>query len=389
MAKLKVKQPPVPPQGEEGLEEGLLVEAENPFEQKVAEFHQKFGADAENFKLIVDKWNVNTKKWESAQRYDFDGFDMFVVREVFGPGRYRARFFDGNWKYIKGSTAAEFSFAEEVAPKAAAPAPDDMLKNPIVALLLKQSQDSAAKDRELLLAMLNRPQPTSTVNEAFDMLTKLKNMEPKEGSPLKGIQEALTLMEMMKKLNPEKSGDGGSLISEVMEAVKVLTEAKRAGAFPQLPGRAPLTTAPPPGRIVHMDPNQAPPASQTPEERFGKWAPVMRELALHFPKFEAAAKQNASPEEWADYLLDTLEKTVLPLMLPIVREDRKVPFFVKDETLQDMVLEGLIVKAREPETVKKISGIWPDLAPFEAWVHGVLELAIKELESEAEAAATS
>jgi len=338
-------------EGDEGVE-GLLDRPDADAE-KLSEFMQLFGG--KEYKVRVEEFNNEEKIWLHLDTFPVDGFEPFETCKRFGPGRYRLTFLNDKGRYVKGGQPQIRIGGKALAAIAAsAPASQDAnpLNNPIVMMMLAQANENAKANAELVRAILLRPEPAkSTTNEVMDLLIKLKAMDPKEtkDDTMKKLSEAL-MMKMIEKGMDGGDGDGGGgLLSEIKDAMPIIKEVLAA----RLPQRAP---APRPTQI------SAPP-SEVPAVN-----PLIEALRPYLAIFKAKAEKNADKERAANFLLDELDESVIPLI--------KLHVPLAAMASDAAVMESLISRAKDPAQVETLFSACPELVPHKEWIVSVIAQAV-------------
>lgn len=354
---------------EEMIEETLVLE-DDALQAKIAEFQEAFGG--QEYKYSVDKWMDDVKRWAGADRYPLDNFDPFLVREQFGGGRYRARLFDGSGKYVKGGGYVEFYLAPVPKKDKEPERKEAGAESMILTILLEQNKALLNQQTEMIRAMsAPKTEAATPMKELVETLARLKTLEPRDReSGFDNISKMAGVFKTLQDLFDRGGrGDGGSSwLGDLKEAAGLLKP-----ILQEMSARRGAPAAPAPA-IAHVE--------GAPMIQANKWTPVMEVLASHLPKFEEAAKRKEPVREWAEFLLEILEKQVLPLMVPIVREERSVPKFVKDDVVEDGIVDYLMEQAKEPDTIARVCDFWPTLSSHAAWVQEVVTEAGRVLEKE-------
>lgn len=373
MAK-RIQLPPEPPslivpltkmQGDESEEspEGQELPPDED-DNKLAEFLQFFGG--KEYKVRVEEFDKAEKVWLHLDTFPVDDFEPYETCKRFGPGRYRLTFLNDKGKYVRGGQPQIRIGGRALPAVAAAPASVEQnpLANPIVAMMLAQANENAKANRELLQALLTRPEaPKSTTNEVMDLLLKLKAMDPKEpkgDDTMKKLMEALTMKMIERGMEGGEGGGEGGIMSEIKDALPILKEILAAKA----PQRAGLVPAP------------ARPAAQitnTPTPEATAVNPLIEALKPYLAIFKSKAEKNADKERAAQFLLDELDETVIPL----IKTHVPIAALASDAA----VMDSLLSRAKDPAQVEALFTACPELVPHREWITAVIAQAVVILET--------
>jgi hypothetical protein len=304
-----------------------------------------------------------------------EGFDHFILRDKFGPGKYRGRLFDNAYHYVKQGGPIEFEFTAPLPTAAKEEKEADPLQSPIVALMIESAKNQNAMLMEILKSALPAQAQASAGKGAeiitlIEALHKLNSLSPKD-TGIKSIEDSLRLTKLIRDSfdegGKEKEGSVLSEIRELLELAPVLKEqfGKSLPGGNISPGALTPTPAAPARRFFARNPE--------PTEN-GKKHPLWDAIAPHIPEFEEAARTNQPAAKWADYFLELLEEKIMPVLLPLVQEEYKsAPLTITEDTIYD----NLIDRASKPEEVAKLFEWAPALAPYESWVRAVIEEAVR------------
>lgn len=342
---------------------------------RIGEFQSTFSG--KGFKVYVDKWNEVERKWKMADRFPLDGFDHFIVRDRFGPGRYRGRLMDANYKYIKQGGSLEFDFEAVLNPPAEKePEKPSAIMDPGVQMMIESMKSQNMMMMEIIKVALPaqiQSQPAGATGKAdllmtIEALAKLSALGPKD-TGLKSIEDSLRLTKLIRESFSD-GDDKGGIVSELKEALALVPMLKERMGLPAPSAPIPATGG---TQIVPVAPTRKFYARnpEMPEN------PVLEKIAPYIPQFEQAARTDQSLEKWADYLLEVLDRDLMPALVPYVRKVKSVPAFYSDDKLQDMIYDGLIEAAGNAEEVNKIFEFAPTLRPYENWVRGVITEAVR------------
>lgn len=358
---------------EEGPDEKEILELEGVGEETpedkeareieswTADFQAKFSE--EPVKVSVEKFRDS--EWLICKKYPLASFDPEIIRKEWGPGRYRARLLDQRYHYIKG-TSNTFEFAEPAGAIAPAPAPENPLENPVIALMLKSMESNQAMLVNLMQAMVTggaAKAPERPLNEIVDVMSKLHQMAPKD-KPMDSFKEMLTSWKLVQEVTGSKDSESkGGLMSEVREFLELAPLLKE-----QLPT---IKSMLPPGPV------QSSPAPASPVQEKKEMDPLTIKIISLVPKFVEAARTDSSIEEWGDYLLAYFESDIVPLLLPQLKAQYKA--LVQNE---DDVYDIVIRLAKDPAERETIYKRIVPLAPYKDWCNRVIDEAIRLCETE-------
>lgn len=336
----------------------------------LSEFQGRFSE--QSVKVSIEKYEEG--EWTICKKYPLAGFNPEGVRDEFGGGRYRATLFDPKGKYIKEGRhefrfATPIKVAEEKGPERINP-----LQDPIVVMMLQTQKENTAMMVELMKSLVsgNAQQPKGndlmTVVEAMKVMGALT---PKD-SGMKNMQETISFLATAKDLfgGEGKGEKEGGIFSDIKEFLGVWPEIKES--LPQLKSQAPAPVTTiienPTGRTKDM-----------PKD------PLSQKIIAVIPTFLKAAQANAPIDQWSDYLGDVIEKEIMPILVPMMKEKYK---FMPVEITEDTVYDGLIKRAKDPAEREIVFKQIPPLEPYREWVNKVIDETIKQFEAdEAEQAA--
>jgi len=354
------------------IEEPTQEEIEN--EEKRGEFLAQFAG--KDYKIIIERYNVENGELEICDRVKLDGFDPFLSVKRYGSGRYRLSLRDNGGKYVKGGNQ-EVHIAKPLEGDIQKPE-ENALTNPIVQLMLENAKSDKMQMMELMKtvmsAMTQRPPDPPrgpTLNELVESLSKLKGLTPQSEDKLKGVREILGLMSDVKNLIPEaEKASSGGVLSELGDAVKI---AKELGIM-----RTPHM--PQPGTVMIPRPQDTavnPPAFEAPKE--DEMTPnkdsnsIAESIQKYIPIFEGWAKRNYDPGEASIFLVDELDNEIVPAIQSYYGKTFGMPPSV------DTIYSNLIEKSKEPVEIEKIFQFAPALAPYREWCGRVIVEAVAVL----------
>lgn len=353
------------------VEQEVETTREEREEEREAEINEWLGDFQAKFtdqpvKILVEKFEDG--EWSICRKYPLGTFEHESVRDEFGGGRYRATLFDNHGKYIKDGRNY-FKFAAPVAPKPVETKAANPLENPIVLMMLKSHEENAKNMLQLTQAMItaNSSKSTGTLPELIEAMHKMQNMAPKSEKPMESFKDALGIMKLVKEVSGDSDKeDKGGLLSELKDFLELWPTAKDALANlkPQTlpaPAALPVSTAPVPA-----------PGGPDPMQD-----PLTQKLVSIIPNFVNAAKSSAPIEDWADYLLDTLETEFMPILLP--RLKKQYGPLIKDE---DDVFDLIVRYAKDPAYRASMYEQVKPLAPYKPWCDLVIDKAIALTEEE-------
>jgi hypothetical protein len=275
--------------------------------------------------VTVNRVNEQGKE-ELCDRYPAREFDLFSIRERFGPGTYWIYGRDGKQLYKKGrvifsQTVDELRGRRGASASSAAPAADPL------ASMREMYDRQAQRDRDMMQMFLqamsgNRSGP-SDIQAVFDMASKLASLNKRESSD--PIEQLLRL----RKLEKELGGDGGGDSSALVEL-----------------GRAFLDKLPAPASTAGND--QAPAAG---DQSNMLSMMIRRALAARLPMLIAGAQRDTDAGVYAQLVLDQVPEIYLgPLLEQLQKPDwfnllvqidgRVVPLQAWFEQLRAAILEA-------------------------------------------------
>lgn len=330
---------------------------------KLAEFLQFFGG--KEYKVRAEEYDKEEKTWLHLDTFPVDGFDPYETCKRYGPGRYRLTFLNDKGKYVKGGQPQiRIGGARAILSSPTAPGQDNPLNNPIVAMMLAQANENAKANAELVRAILMRPEPVkSTTNEVMDLLIKLKAMDPKEpkaDESMKKLMEALTMKMIERGMDGTDGGGEGGIMSEIKDALPILKEILAA----KNPQRAGIQAPP---RVLTAT------ATPTPTSEAPTVNALIEALKPYITIFKAKAEKNIDKERAAQFLLDELDDSVIPLI------KKHVPLAAM--ATDDAVMDSLVSRAKDPLEVENLFTACPELAPFKEWIVAVIAEAVRILET--------
>lgn len=357
--KVHIEDDDTPEQEQESV--GLHKALQPPDEDadRLAEFLKLFGG--KEYKVRIHKFDDVNKSWSYVDTLLVDGFDPYVMCKSYGPGRYRMTFLSDSGGYVKGGQP-QIRIAEVAKPaNAVAPAYENPLSHPIVAMMMTQAQQSKAELLEIFKIMAAKPEAAkSSTTEVFELMAKLQSLNPKEKSDdtMKKLSETL-LMKMLEKGMEGGSGEGsGSILSDIKEALPLLREmitARRPA--PSLPQPAPRP--------------QNPPAIPNPENP--PVNPILEDLKPYILVFKLKAENNIDIDRAANYLIDEIYESVIP----IIRRHVTMAKVASDES----IVESLLSRVKDPAQVESLYTYAPELIPHKVWVSSVISKTIHTLEN--------
>lgn len=351
--------------------------------EALGEFFEKFGGKGN--KIVAERFNEESGDWVNVDRYNFDGFDPFVLRKfaIYPTTRFRLTLRDAAYRYIKGGRY-EISFAKPPEEERPAAPVADKREEKTLEMLMQTLRDDKAQLTELLKAQMTRPSEKLDFAGQLELLGKLKDImgvgaggAARGESPFKSLKEAMEFMAFMRESMPEREDKGSdSLISQIGEAVKVWkdmqvgTAARHRGALPApAPKPAPPGAAAPAGggvaasNVVTNPPNvqEDPPVSSN---------PIIDAVQGYVPIFVNWAVRGQDVEVAADFLVAELEESLVPL---IVANYKPGGLTLSESVVWDQIL----ARAQNPKEVEGIFAVVPQLAPYRLWVEAVVKRAVE------------
>lgn len=328
--------------------------------EKLNLFQSQFSGKA--YKVRIEKYDRTDSTWEWCDRLPLEGFDPFTVAKKFGGGKYKCVLLDDGGRYVEKGRM-EFVLATPPEPeKPVLQAALSPLQDPTVQLLIESMKGQSVMLMELMKASLSRPQePRDDLAKMIEAVKSLKGLSPEEKDAGKSVRETIALALQLKELaGGDGGGEKGGILSEAMEALKLVTS---------LRGTAQVQPPSVPRPIVRQP---APFVAPVPEES-STMPKAVEEALFYVPKFANAALRGDDTEKWAEFLLDILDREIVPSLV-----DQYKTFGVTEEA----AWEKLTQAAKSPEAVEKILLRAPSLRPHQAWVGSVIKKAAEIAENE-------
>ncbi len=314
-------------------------------------------------KVLVEKYEEGD--WTICRKYPLAGFDQEAVRDEFGGGRYRATLYDPNGKYIKEGRH-NFKFANPIRKLDEVKVSNPM-ENPAVTMVMESMKANQSMLTDLMKSVLTAPKPAESKNDLLTIVEVMKGVgaiTPKD-TGMKSFQETLGLIATAKDLfsdGKESKESGGGWLSDIKEFLTAWPEIKKSLPVPQIP-----TVAGAPSLQTHT------------EVATVKKDPLTVKLYEVIPQFIKAAEANAPIEEWGTYLGDVLEKEIMPVLVPFMKEKyRLAPI----EITEDVIYDGLLKRAKDPAEREEIFRQVPPFQKYREWVNGVIDEAVRQFEFE-------
>jgi len=350
---------PPEPTLEEAIEQEKSDNRRLETEEWLSEFRERFTDQPAT--VLVEKFDDN--EWAICRRYALSTFDYESVLNEFGGGTYRATLIGPDGRYVKEGRT-RFKFATPVLKPSIVPAaPTNPLENPVVAMMIEAQKAQNAQMLEITRSMIaagGAGGGKSDVGQLITGLKALQDLAPKD-KPLDSFKDTLNMMKLVKEVTGEGDGKGG-LLSEIRQFLEVYPAIKE-----QL---STIKPALPPPAVASAG---APVTVTTPERSPTPLDPLSQKIVNLVPKYVKAGKESKPLVEWGKNLLDDFDTEILPLLLPVWRNQYGP--LVKDE---DDVYDVLLRYAEDPKEVEKIFKEIPPLAPYKEWCTRVIAEACRQ-----------
>jgi hypothetical protein len=364
--------PPQPPQ-EPAADELEPTPEQLEREAKRAEFMASFVG--KGYSVRVERWKADGAEWVFLQTMKYDGFELEHLRKfVLGPeAKFRLTLLDDKKHYVAGGRFEQSVANPEwkdpatvPAAPAAAAAPVDPLSSPLVAVLLKQNEQTSAQLMAVLQAIASKPTPTT--QDPLDLILKFKQLFPQEKGV--GLKEQLELMAMIDKLRgPDRDPGEGSWLKDAKEALELVMAARKQLPPPSAPRAAAAPGQPQPAaapRVVQNPPNikETEPVSN----------PILDTIRSYVPILVRKAENQEDPKDVAEFVAAELETTIVKVVIA----NYKPGGITLD---QQTIIDQVIGAAKDPLRVEQVYGFAPELAPYREWVALVVAATVAELEA--------
>lgn len=351
------------PEAQEAEDEVLHPEEQRELEDAIDEsqtlddFRAQFSGKA--YRVRIEKQNPASKEFEMCEQISFDNFDPFVIRDSWGPGKYRASLLNDRGRYVSGGRM-HYVFAAPVERPKEETKVQDPLQNPLFGLMMKSME---AQNAQLLKIMEIQAQGRPAENpmdpmKLLTMIQTLKGMtEPPKG--INDMKDMLTTFKAFKDLTGGNDGGEGSWADDIKTVVEMMGQIKGVAPLqrPQIAPRPTVSGQPTPLTVV--------PAKSAEGEK--SMTEAEQKAIFYAPKFVDAAKENASVDVWAEFLLDIIDREIVPAI------KRQYGFFATEDRIYDSLLDA----ARSPEQIAKIYDYVPTLKDYGTWVDAVIGAAVK------------
>lgn len=342
--------------------------------EKVSDFQAKFSG--KQYKVRIERFNVQEGDWEWVTRLPLEGFEPFNVLPKYGGGRFKAVLIDEGGRYVKGGIM-EFRFAAQVEIQTAEK-PRSALEDPVVLIMIENMKSQNAMLMEVLKSSIPAqaamaPKGLDAI-QMMDMLSKFSALTAPKENGVKNLLDMMGLFEKAKDAFTPEERESGGLVSEIKEAIGALALLPQIRAM--APGGPATVPGPVPGRVI--SPTAPIVMSVVPETKAkGKpvkvpdpISPAAQKILFYVPKLEEAARENQPAEKWAEKILDILDDEVIPAL---VKEHHG---FVTPESIYDRLLEG----AKNNEERETVFIHAPSLLPYKEWIFRVMDESIKIVE---------
>jgi|SRR5579871_64214 len=348
----------------EALEEQKEVERIELTDEWLTDFQQRFSDQP--VRVTIEKYD-ESGDWSYCKKCPLMSFDLEIIKQEFGGGKYRATLFGPDGHYIK-TGRRHFKVSDVLRSVVTEKKPDNPFENPMVVMMLKNMESHQTAMLELTKSMITaqagKPQGITEIVEAMKGIHALS---PKTDKPLESMKETLGLMKLIKEVSGDSEESGG-LLSSLKEVLDVLPALKEQMASLK-PAAAPGMSAP-----------QAPgPVNPLPESisvtTGGPMDALTRKIVDLIPKFVSGAKANAPVTEWGNYLLEVVDAEVMPLLLPVLKERYK-PLVQNEDDAYDLLMKY----AKDPQERVNFFKTVPPLAPHKEWSLKVIDEAVRLLE---------
>ncbi len=343
--------------------------------ERLGDFQSRF--TGKQYKVRVERFNAEEADWEWVTRLPLEGFDPFNILPKYGGGKYRAVLMDEKGRYVKGGTM-EFRFSAPIEPTIP-DRPKSALEDPAVMMVIENAKAQSAMLMEIVKASL--PAQAAAQNkgmdamQVMDMFAKFSAMTAPKENGAKSFMEMMTLFEKVKDTFTPEEKESSGIVSEIKEAMGALAllpqirAAGQAGSGPSVPGPVPGQN---PIRPMPRVMSPSTPIEMPGGKSVAKQSVATQKLLFYIPKFEEAARESQPIDKWADRLLDILDDEVIPALV------KEYNGFVTEDSIYTRLLEaGKNMDERENIFVHA-----PILLAYKEWVYGVIDEAIKIVESD-------
>jgi hypothetical protein len=344
-----------------GQEDDRSAEDLEEYSAKFSEFQRLFSG--KSYKVRVERFSEQNSVWAWCRSLPLDGFDPLTFVEKYGSGRYRCTLLNERGLYVPKARTEFFYIAPPEPPKEETKG--SFLQDPAIQFLIESQKAQSNALMEILKAALAGGQAkTNDITQIIEAVKSIKSMagDPKTGP--QSIKEVLDLAVQLKDLASGEKAERGStgLVGELAEALKLVTTLRGSAEPAALPGPQP------PVRTVSTRPMHV--LSPNVEDAMPK---CVNEVLFYVPKFVKAAARNEDSETWAEFLLDLLDREVIPSLV------EQYSAFGLDEK---GAMDRLLAAGKDPTRIDKIFIYAPALNPHRAWVRAVIEKAIDIVERE-------